>query len=197
MLSVSVSDGVNSVEFGARLTRKIRELEQALPIGYVLEYATYQPELVTRAVDGAMTNVYQSLIIVLVVVMIFLGVRTGLIVGSFVPITMLLGIIGMSLIGIELERVSIAAMIIALGMLVDNGVVVAEDVRTRLELGQDPYQASIEAGQTLAIPLLTSSLTSILAFMPMLLLDGSTGEYAYSLPAVVTILLLASWFLSM
>ena len=197
VISVSITPGVNSVEFGERLTQKIRDIESQLPIGYVLEYATFQPDLVVQAVNGALSNVYQTLVIVLLVVMLFLGVRTGLIVGSFVPITMLLGLIGMSLIGIELERVSIASTIIALGMLVDNGVVVAEDVRTRLELGQDKYQAGINAGRTLAIPLLTSSLTSILAFMPMLLLDGSTGEYAFSLPAVVTILLLASWFLSM
>ena len=197
VISVSITPGVNSVEFGERLTRKIREIESQLPLGYVLEYATFQPDLVVQAVNGALSNVYQTLVIVLIVVVLFLGVRTGLIVGSFVPITMLLGLIGMSLIGVELERVSIASTIIALGMLVDNGVVVAEDVRTRLELGQDTYQASLESGRTLAIPLLTSSLTSILAFTPMLLLDGSTGEYAFSLPAVVTILLLASWFLSM
>ena len=197
VISVSVTPGVNSVEFGERLTQRLHAIEDQLPIGYVLEYATFQPDLVVTAVNGALNNVYQTLVIVLVVVMLFLGIRTGLIVGSFVPLTMLMGLIVMSLIGIELERVSIAATIIALGMLVDNGVVVAEDIGTRIQQGQSKYEACMAAGQTLAIPLLTSSLTSILAFMPMLLLDGSTGEYAFSLPAVVTILLLASWFLSM
>jgi multidrug efflux pump subunit AcrB len=197
VISVSITPGVNAVDFGERLTRKIKNLESQLPIGYVLEYATFQPDLVEKAVNGALSNVYQTLVIVLIVVMLFLGVRTGLIVGSFVPMTMLLGLIVMGFFGVELERVSIASAIIALGMLVDNGIVVAEDIRSRLERGEERRQACIEAGKTLAIPLLTSSLTTIFAFLPMLLIDGQTGEYAFSLPMVVIILLLCSWFLSM
>ena len=197
VISVSITPGVNAVDFGHHLTAKVRDLESRLPIGYVLEFATYQPDLVEKAVNGALVNVYQTLVIVLVVVMLFLGVRTGLIVGSFVPMTMLMGLIIMRFFGIELERISIASAIIALGMLVDNGIVIAEDIRNRLESGQERRAACLETAQTLAIPLLTSSLTTILAFTPMLLLSGQTGEYAYSLPVVVTILLLSSWFLSM
>jgi len=197
VISVSIIPGVNSVDFGKRLTHKIRSLESDLPIGYALDFATFQPDLVEAAVNGGLSNVYQTLVIVLVVVMAFLGIRTGLIVGSFVPLTMLLGLIVMRYFSIELERVSIASTIIALGMLVDNGIVIAEDIRSRLETGQERRQACIETGRTLSVPLLTSSLTTIFAFVPMLLIDGQTGEYAYSLPMVVIILLLSSWFLSM
>lgn len=197
VISVSITPGVNSVAFGERLTRRLTELEATLPIGYQLEYATFQPDLVEAAVNGGLSNVYQTIVIVLVVVMVFLGVRTGLIVGSFVPLTMLAGLIVMRLVGIELERVSIASSIIALGMLVDNGIVIAEDIRSRLERGEDRRLACIDTGRTLSVPLLTSSLTTILAFMPMLLIDGQTGEYAFSLPMVVIVLLLSSWFLSM
>jgi multidrug efflux pump subunit AcrB len=163
----------------------------------VLDFATFQPDLVEAAVNGGMTNVYQTLAIVLAVVMLFLGRRTGFIVGSFVPLTMLFGLILMRMFGIELERVSIASTIIALGMLVDNGIVIAEEIRSRLERGEEKREACLETGRSLAIPLLTSSLTTIFAFLPMLLLMGQTGDYAYSLPMVVTLLLLASWFLSM
>jgi multidrug efflux pump subunit AcrB len=197
VISLSIVPGVNSVAFGERLTEKLDEFESDLPIGYVLDYATFQPDLVVTAVNGALSSVYQTLVIVLVVVMLFLGVRSGLIVGSFVPIAMLLGLIIMRQFGIELERVSIISSIVALGMLVDNAIVVTEDIRSRLERGQDRHDACTESGRALAIPLLTSSLTTILAFMPMLLLQGQTGEYAYSLPVVVIILLLGSWFLSM
>jgi len=197
VISVSIVPGVNSVDFGDRLTAKIREFERTLPVGYALEYATFQPDLVVAAVNGALSNVYQTLVIVLVVVMLFLGLRTGLIVGSFVPITILLGLLIMRQFDIELERVSIISAIVALGMLVDNAIVVAEDIRSRLERGQERRAACIEAGQTLAVPLLTSSLTTILAFMPILLMDGSTGDYAFSLPMVVVILLLSSWFMAM
>ncbi|MBL0714443.1 MAG: efflux RND transporter permease subunit [Desulfosarcina sp.] len=197
VISVSITPGVNSVAFGEELTQKIRALESGLPIGYVMEFATFQPDLVEVAVNGALSNVYQTLAIVLVVVMLFLGLRTGMIVGSFVPMTMLMGLIIMRSFGIELERVSIASAIIALGMLVDNGIVIAEDIRSRLGRGEEKRAACLETGRTLAIPLLTSSLTTILAFIPMLMIDGQTGEYAYSLPMVVIILLLSSWFLSM
>ncbi len=197
LLAISTVEGTNNVEFGDRLTDMVDDIQQSLPIGYVLDYATYQPELIAVAVDSAVSNVYQTLTIVLVVVMIFLGVRTGLIVGFFVPLTMLLGIIVMRLLEVELQRMSIAATIIALGLLVDNAIVVAEDIRVRLSNGVDRMTAAQQSGGTLAVPLLTSSLTTILAFMPMMLLEGGSGEYVRSLAQVVTILLLASWLLSM
>ncbi len=197
VLSVSMLEGFNAVEFGARLKARIAEMEAALPIGYVLDFATYQPDLVQKAVDGALLNVYQTLVIVLVVVMLFLGLRTGLIVGSFVPLTMLLGLVVMGVIGVDLQRMSIASMIIALGMLVDNAIVVAEDIRSRLEQGAERKTACLDAGRTLAIPLLTSTLTTVFAFAPMVLIAGSTGEYVLSLGQVVITLLLGSWLLSM
>lgn len=197
IMSVSTVDGTNNVEFGARLTAMLDNIEQELPIGYVFDYATFQPDLIEDAVNNAVSNVYQTLAIVLAVVMLFLGVRTGLIVGSFVPLTMLLGILVMRYFEVELQRMSIAAMIIALGLLVDNGIVVAEDIRVRMERGADKLKAATESAQSLAIPLLTSSLTTVFAFMPMLLLEGGSGEYVRSLAQVVTILLLGSWFLSM
>jgi multidrug efflux pump subunit AcrB len=199
VLSVSIleGEGVNAVEFGERLTRKINEYEQTLPIGYVLDYATYQPPLIEAAVKGAVTNLMQTLVIVLVVVMLFLGVRTGLIVGSFVPMTMLMSMVIMRAIDIELQRMSIASLIIALGMLVDNGIVIAEDIRTRLQNGEDRREAALASGRTLAIPLLTSTLTTIFAFAPIPLAVGGTGEYTTSLGQVLIITLLSSWFLSM
>ncbi len=197
ILSVSIMEGINSVEFGERLQHKVQQLEQQLPIGFKFEFATYQPDLVEVAVNGAISNLMQTLVIVLTVVIVFLGLRTGLIVGSFVPMAMLLGLVVMSFMHIELQRMSIASMIIALGMLVDNGIVVAEDIRTRLEAGQERLKAVTESGETLAIPLLTSSLTTILAFAPMLLAEGGTGEYTRSLGQVVTIVLFSSWFLAM
>ncbi|MCI4662383.1 MAG: efflux RND transporter permease subunit [Neomegalonema sp.] len=197
ILSVSTRDGVNNVEFGGQLKQLVAEFQQELPIGYVLDFATYQPELISAAVDGAINNVYQTLAIVLAVVVLFLGIRTGLIVGSFVPLTMLLGVIVMRYFEVELQRMSIAAMIIALGLLVDNGIVVAEDIRSRLERGIDRLAAASGSVSTLAVPLLTSSLTTIFAFLPMLLTEGAAGEYVKSLAQVVAILLLSSWVLAM
>ncbi|MBX3607634.1 MAG: efflux RND transporter permease subunit [Piscinibacter sp.] len=197
VLSVAALDGTNAADFGQRLTAQVQAIQDALPLGYVLEFATYQPDLIAATINGAQVNLMQTLVIVLVVVMIFLGLRTGLIVGAFVPVTMLLGILVMRSLGVELQRVSIAALIIALGMLVDNGIVIAEDIRVRLEAGIERQRAAIESGRSLAVPLLTSSLTTILFFVPMALAEGGTGEFTRSLAQVVTIVLLASWFLSL
>jgi len=110
---------------------------------------------------------------------------------------MLLGLIIMRFAGVELERISIASTIIALGMLVDNGIVTAEEIRNRLDAGEEKREACLNAAKALSVPLLTSSLTTILAFLPIYLLTGDVGEYAISLPIVIIILLMGSWFLSM
>ena len=197
VISVSILDGVNSVDFGKRLTQRLHTIEQSLPVGYVLQYATYQPDLVERAVNGAISNLGQTLVIVTLVVVLFLGVRAGLIVGAFVPVTILLALVGMSIWHVELQRMSIATAIIALGIMVDNGIVVAEGMRNRLASGEDRKQAAIETARTLGLPLLISTLTTILAFMPIALAEGSTGEYTLSLGQVVILVLLGSWFMSM
>ncbi len=199
VLSVSIleGEGVNAVEFGKRLTRKVKQVEQTLPVGYALEYATYQPPLIQAAVQGAVTNLLQTLVIVLVVVVLFLGLRTGLIVGAFVPMTMLMSMAIMRMMEIELQRMSIAALIISLGMLVDNGIVIAQDILTRLQNGEERRQAALSSGRTLAIPLLISTLTTIFAFAPIPLALGGAGEYTKSLGLVLIITLLSSWFLSM
>ncbi|MEO1956362.1 MAG: efflux RND transporter permease subunit [Methylophilaceae bacterium] len=197
ILSVFILKQVNAVSYGERLTDKLHEIEQALPWGYVFEYATYQPELIQTSVDNMVMNVVETVIIVLIVVVAFLGLRTGLIVGSFVPLVMLFGVVMMSVFEIEMQRMSLATMIIALGMLVDNGIVTAEDIRTRMEYGTPRRDAVLQAGETLMIPLLTSTLTTVFAFLPMILMEGSTGDYTKSLGQVVAILLLGSWFFSM
>lgn len=197
VISVAILDGVNSVQFGHRLTQRLREIEATLPIGYVLEYATFQPTLVARAIAGATGNLLETLVIVTVVVVLFLGLRTGMIVGAFVPLTMLLALVGMSIWGVELQRMSIATMIIALALLVDNGIVVAETIRNRMEQGQDSKQAAIDTSAALGGPLLISTITTILAFMPIALAAGSAGEYTLSVGQVVILALLGSWFMSM
>ena len=197
VLSVFILRGVDAVEFGERLQQKVKEMENDLPWGYRLEFATYQPELIKKAVSGMVVNVIEAVVIVLVVVMLLLGLRTGLIVGSFIPLVMLFGILTMYALGIDMERMSLATMIIALGMFVDNAIVVSDDIKVNLETGMDRKEAVLKTGSSLAIPLLTSTLTTVFAFGPILLQIGSTGDYTSSLGSVMTLLLLASWFFSM
>lgn len=197
ILAVSMVPRFNIEAFGTEITRKVNILQETLPLGLQLDFATYQPTLVTQSVNSAVSNLYQTVGVVLVVVIAFLGFRTGLIVSAIVPLTILMSFIIMNLWGIDLQRMSIAAIIIALGLLVDNGIVIAEDIQTRMDNGSERKTASIAAAKGLGIPLLTSSLTTLFMFLPLMMAKDVTGEYLRSLSQVIFITLLASWFLAM
>lgn len=197
ILAVSMVPRFNIETFGTEITRKVNILQETLPLGLQLDFATYQPTLVTQSVNSAVSNLYQTVGVVLVVVIAFLGFRTGLIVSAIVPLTILMSFIIMNLWGIDLQRMSIAAIIIALGLLVDNGIVIAEDIQTRMDNGSERKAASIAAAKGLGIPLLTSSLTTLFMFLPLMMAKDVTGEYLRSLSQVIFITLLASWFLAM
>ncbi|QLE98175.1 efflux RND transporter permease subunit [Neptunomonas phycophila] len=197
ILAVSMVPRYNIEDFGVEITNKVDALKLELPLGLDLEYVTYQPTLVTKSVNSAVSNLYQTVAVVLVVVVLFLGLRTGLIVSAIVPLTILMSFVIMNLWGIDLQRMSIAAIIIALGLLVDNGIVIAEDMRKRMDEGEDKKQAAMLAAKSLGVPLFTSSLTTILAFMPLMMANDVSGEYLRSLSQVIIITLLSSWFLAM
>ncbi|MBB4304896.1 multidrug efflux pump subunit AcrB [Rhodobium orientis] len=197
VLSVQMVEQFDSFKFGDELKARVAELENGLPIGYQLSFITFQPKEIRTAVDGVVSNLYQTVAIVLIVVVLFLGWRTGLIVGSMVPLTMLMTLLIMRQVGIELERMSLASLIIALGLLVDNGIVMAEEIGRRMSLGEDRTRAAIDTGRTMALPLLASSLTTIFAFMPLMLSENAAGEYMRSLSLVIAIALLTSWVFAM
>jgi len=196
VLGLSMVSGSNVVELGRQVTAELNELKPLLPLGMALDIAIFQPDLVQASVSNATENLMQTMVVVLVVVMLFLGWRTGLIVGAMVPLTMMGTLIGMSIWEIELHRISIAAIIVALGLLVDNGVVIAEDIRQRFDAGEERLKAVLNTPSSLAIPLLTSSLTTILAFLPLMLVSDTTGEFLRSLGQVLMLALLTSWLLS-
>ena len=196
VVGISMVESSNVVEVGRQVKAALRELRPLLPVGMQLDTAIFQPDLVQASVNNASNNLLQTMVVVLVVVMVFLGWRTGLIVGAMVPLTMMATLMAMSVWGIELHRISIAAIIVALGLLVDNGVVIAEDISQRLEGGTERLKASLVSAKTLAIPLLTSSLTTIIAFLPLALIDDTSGEFLRSLGQVLALALLISWFLA-
>lgn len=197
VLGVSMIDQYDSFKFADDLKRRVRLIEQSLPIGYKFDYITFQPNEISIAINGVMNNLYQTIVIVLIVVMVFLGWRTGLLVGAMVPLVMLLSILVMRVVGIELERMSLATLIIALGLLVDNGIVVSEEIGRRLTLGEERISAVINAGRDMSVPLLTSSLTTVFAFMPLMLAESAAGEYTRSISLVIAITLIGSWLVAM
>lgn len=197
ILSVSMIDNFDSFEFGGSLRSVVSSFEATMPLGMEFNYITYQPDEIEFAVFGVLNNLWQTIIIVLLVVVAFLGLRTGLIVGAMVPLVMLMSVLIMRVLGIELERMSLASLIIALGLLVDNGIVVAEEIQARIQQGQDRLAAGLEAGRSLSTPLLAASLTTVLAFMPLMLAPGSAGEYTRSISLVIAIALFVSWFVAL
>lgn len=196
ILALSMVPNVPIKDFGVESTSALETLRQELPLGMDLSVVTDQPPIVASAVAEATSNLGQTLLTVLAVVMLFLGLRAGAIVGTIVPLSIFLALVGMLLWEIPLHRISIAAIIIALGLLVDNGVVIAEDIKKRIDGGADRMAAALAATRTLAIPLLTSSLTTILAFLPLLLAPDAAGEFLRALAQVIILTLLASWLLS-
>ncbi|AWB65402.1 acriflavine resistance protein B [Saccharobesus litoralis] len=196
-IAIAMLPEFNILDYAPRIKAKLAQLEHSMPIGYQLNIATFQADQVEKTVSGVSINVLQTLAIVLVIVILFLGIRTGLIVGSIVPFVMLVTLSIMQMSGIKLERMSLATLIISLGLLVDNGIVIAEDFKRRLEEGTERYQAMIQGGKELALPLLSSSVTTILFFLPLMLAEHVAGEYTRSISLVILITLLSSWLLSL
>ncbi|MEM8878120.1 MAG: efflux RND transporter permease subunit [Pseudomonadota bacterium] len=193
VLAVEMVSGTDIQDLGARLRDRLEAFENSQPIGIELGVSTFQEENVTASVNNALENVGQTFAVVFVVMFLFLGLRPALAIACIVPFTICFALIGMSFIGVDIEQVSIAAVIISLGLLVDNGLVVVEDLERRIGDGQDPYEAAYAAGSQYLVPLGVASITTISAFLPMLLLEGVEGEFAFSLGAVVTLMLLGSW----
>jgi multidrug efflux pump subunit AcrB len=193
VLSVVMQPDQDVTQLGERLRAVARQYQDTLPIGYVIDFATYQAQQVRAAVSSALSNVAQTFILVGALVILFLGLRAGLVAAMIVPFAVMFSVIGMRVLGIALEQVSIAAIIIALGLLVDNGVVIVEDIMSRTARGVAPAEAALASGQQYAFPLLVSSVTTVAAFLPLFLLSGASGEYAYSLAVVVALTLAGSW----
>ena len=193
VLAIVMQPDQDVTQLGGRLRAAARSYEASLPIGYAIDFATYQAEQVRSSVNSALANVAQTFVVVGALVIVFLGLRAGLVAAMIVPFAVMFSVIGMRVFGIAIEQVSIAAIIIALGLLVDNGVVMVEDIMSRIDLGAPAKDAALAAGQQYAFPLLVSSITTVAAFLPLFLLSGASGEYAFSLAAVVALTLTGSW----
>lgn len=193
LVSVEMSEDRDIQTLGATLLAEIEQLEQAQPIGISYRISTFQETNVTQSINNALSNVAQTFAVVLVVMFIFLGLRPALVIAAIVPFTVTFALLGMSRMGIDLEQISIAAVIISLGLLVDNGLVVVEDIDRRIKEGATPSDAAIGAGGQFFVPLAVASITTVSAFLPMLILEGTTGEFAFSLGAVVALMLAGSW----
>lgn len=194
LVSVEMAEDRDIQKLGGALREAIGDLEQQQPIGISYNVSTFQETNVTVAINSALSNVAQTFVVVLVVMVLFMGLRPAVVIVCIVPLTMMVALLLMSRFGIDLEQVSIAAVIISLGLLVDNGLVIVDDIQSRIDEGAAPEDAATAAGGQYFVPLAVASITTVSAFIPMLILEGGTGEFAFSLGAVVAMMLAGSWF---
>jgi multidrug efflux pump subunit AcrB len=189
--------GVNVVQVGQALDRRMEELRAKLPIGIEMQRISWQSDQISESINAFMVSLAQAVGIVLVILAVTMGVRIGVIIGLSGLVFAILGtMIVMAIVGIDLHRVSLGAMVIAMGMMVDNAIVVADGFVVRLKQGMERRAAAVEAASLPSIPLLGATIVACMAFYPIFASTFDTGEYAGSLFTVVAISLLISWLLS-
>jgi len=192
-LGISLQSGENVVAVGERLMQRAKELKSMIPAGMEFVPIYNQPIEVDKSVKGFLVSVGQAVGIVILVLLLFMGLRVGLIIGAVLLITVAGTLLIMTLEGIELQRISLGALVIALGMLVDNAIVIAEGMMVRMQAGMKAAQAAGEAVGKTIWALLGGTAIGILAFSAIGLSPDSTGEFANSLFWVILYSLLLSW----
>jgi len=195
-LSISMRDGGDVLALGENIQHAMEELKADLPIGIEPVMVANQPDTVHRSIDDFMEALWESIAIVLVVSVVSLGLRAGAIVIVCIPLVLAIVFAAMYALGIDLQRISLGALIISLGLLVDDAMITIESMVSRLERGDDKPQAAIFAYASTAYPRLAGTLVTIAAFVPVGFARSDAGEYTFSLFAVVALALLASWVVS-
>jgi multidrug efflux pump subunit AcrB len=197
ILAVSLREGGNIINLGEAVKEKIERFRSVYPIGLDFEILFSQPDFVNKKVDGFIKSLMQAIGIVVVVMLLFLGIRTGLVIASLIPLAIVMALMVMGFLDIGLDQMSLTALIISLGLLVDNAIVMSESIMVQIQQGKAPAKAAIDSAAELRIPLLVASLTTAAAFLPIFLAESTTGEYTAPIFKVVTITLICSWILAL
>jgi multidrug efflux pump subunit AcrB len=195
-LGVVMASGGNVETLGEALDETMREVERSLPVGITVHRVANQPEVVRNSFDEFIKVLAEALGIVLVVSFISLGMRTGIVVALSVPLVLAITFVGMMLLGIDFQRISLGALIIALGLLVDDAIIVVEMMMVKLEQGFSRLQAATFAYTSTAFPMLTGTLVTAAGFVPVGFAKSSAGEYTNSIFWVVGLSLIVSWLVA-
>ncbi|NUM34553.1 MAG: efflux RND transporter permease subunit [Candidatus Brocadiae bacterium] len=195
-IGISAEAGSNVVRMGNAVIKRLKELEKIQPAGIELHKISFQAENVTESLDTFIENFVEAIAIVVFLLLLFMGWRAGLIIASVLILSILGTFIGMLVLKIDLQLISLGALIIALGVLVDNAIVVVDVFMVKREKGIDKETAAIESVQETQIPLLGATLVAILAFVPVGFNPGNVGEFCRSLFDVMAISLFLSWILA-
>ena len=196
-LHVSLKTGANVIQLGQDLDVVIQDWKKRLPVGLELKRLSSLDTYIDNKINAFVVNLIQSIAIVLLVMLIFLGLRTGSIIASLIPMVTIMTLMLMGLINMGLNQVTLAALIMALGMMVDNAIVVAETIMVKMENGVSAKEAAIDACGELFTPLLISTLTTSAAFLAFYMAESTMGDIVGPIFVVISLALLSSWVLAL
>ncbi|MCY1666801.1 efflux RND transporter permease subunit [Rhizobium sp. SL86] len=195
-LAIGMKPGANLLNFGEALTEKMDKVIADLPIGIGVHHVADQAVVVEEAVGGFTKALFEAIVIVLVVSFISLGMRAGLVVAVSIPLVLAITFVFMEYLGISLQRISLGALIIALGLLVDDAMIAIEMMVSKLEHGEPLPKAATAVWTSTAFPMLTGTLVTVASFMPVGLNDSAAGEFTFTLFVVIAVSLIVSWIVA-
>ena len=194
LLGVSMRQGGDVIALGHELDKRIVRIQQNLPVGLSFETVTSQPKIVASSVNDFVESLIEALVIVLTVSLLSLGWRTGIVVAISIPVVLAATFLVMNSFDIGLHKISLGALILALGLLVDDAIISVEMMASKMEQGWDRVRAASFAYTSTAMPMLTGTLVTVAGFLPIATATSSTGEYTRSIFQVSAIALILSWF---
>jgi multidrug efflux pump subunit AcrB len=195
-LAIGMKTGANLLQFGEALKEEMSKIVADLPIGVGVHLVADQPVVVEHAVSGFTEALFEAVIIVLGISFLSLGVRAGLVVAIAIPLVLAITFLVMAYAGISLQRISLGALIIALGLLVDDAMIAVEMMVARLEVGDRLEKAATHVYTSTAFPMLTGTLVTVAGFIPIGLNSSNAGEFTFTLFVVIAVSLLVSWIVA-
>ena len=195
-IAISMDAGANNIEFGKSIDTKLKELKTTIPAGLNLDQVSNQPHIVKESIGDFSQSLFEAIAIVLLVSFASLGIRTGIVVALTIPVVVSTTFVLMYENGIYLHKVSLGALILALGLLVDDAIIVVEMMSVKLEEGFNHWRASTFAYESTAFPMLSGTLITCAGFLPLALAEGMVAEFTKSLSIVVFMALILSWIAS-
>ena len=195
-IAISMDAGGNNIEFGKAIDTKLKELKTTIPAGLSLDQVSNQPHIVKESIGDFSQSLFEAIAIVLLVSFASLGIRTGIVVALTIPVVVSTTFVLMYENGIYLHKVSLGALILALGLLVDDAIIVVEMMSVKLEEGFNHWRAATFAYESTAFPMLSGTLITCAGFLPLALAEGMVAEFTKSLSIVVFMALILSWIAS-
>ena len=196
-IAISMDAGANNIEFGKAIDTKLKELKTTIPAGLSLDQVSNQPHIVKESIGDFSQSLFEAIAIVLLVSFASLGIRTGIVVALTIPVVVSTTFVLMYENGIYLHKVSLGALILALGLLVDDAIIVVEMMSVKLEEGFNHWRAATFAYESTAFPMLSGTLITCAGFLPLALAEGMVAEFTKSLSIVVFMALILSWIASL